>query len=165
MSMRGRRLSEASIVQLARARVGHPIHDQARACFGSSIQGVVTLPGHPGPDMARRKRAIHAAQVFMLTDEHRAKLKREKGEEAWRFEQHVGEAVIIPAGCPHQARSPASAWTTARAPSHACHSLAVQAGLRVSSRCVNPMLQVLGAPGSAGQPASLTPIALDIVAP
>lgn len=26
--------------------------------------------------------------------------------EPWTFEQHVGEAVIIPAGCPYQIRSP-----------------------------------------------------------
>ena len=45
----------------------------------------------------------------MLTDEHRAKHKGEMGVEAWHFEQHVGEVVFIPAGCPHQARSPATA--------------------------------------------------------
>lgn len=27
------------------------------------------------------------------------------GVEAWTFEQHVGEAVFIPAGCPHQVRN------------------------------------------------------------
>jgi hypothetical protein len=25
--------------------------------------------------------------------------------EAWTFEQHLGEAVFIPAGCPHQVRN------------------------------------------------------------
>lgn len=27
------------------------------------------------------------------------------GVEAWRFEQHLDEAVLIPAGCPHQVRN------------------------------------------------------------
>lgn len=27
------------------------------------------------------------------------------GVEPWTFEQHLGEAVFIPAGCPHQVRN------------------------------------------------------------
>jgi mannose-6-phosphate isomerase-like protein (cupin superfamily) len=27
------------------------------------------------------------------------------GVEPWTFEQHTGEAVLIPAGCPHQVRN------------------------------------------------------------
>jgi [histone H3]-dimethyl-L-lysine9 demethylase len=41
----------------------------------------------------------------MLTAEHRAALKAEFGVEPWHFEQYPGEAVFIPAGCPHQVRN------------------------------------------------------------
>ncbi|KAG2655162.1 hypothetical protein PVAP13_1NG547800 [Panicum virgatum] len=41
-------------------------------------------------------------QSFYLTAEHKRKLKKEYGIEPWTFEQKLGEAVFIPAGCPHQ---------------------------------------------------------------
>ncbi|KAK1318201.1 hypothetical protein QJS10_CPB04g01378 [Acorus calamus] len=41
-------------------------------------------------------------QAFYLTVEHKKKLKQEFGVEPWTFEQKLGEAVFIPAGCPHQ---------------------------------------------------------------
>lgn len=44
-------------------------------------------------------------QAFYLTLEHKRKLKEEYGVEPWSFEQRVGEAVFIPAGCPHQVRN------------------------------------------------------------
>lgn len=44
-------------------------------------------------------------QSFYLTMEHKRKLKQEYGIEAWTFEQRLGEAVFIPAGCPHQVRN------------------------------------------------------------
>lgn len=44
-------------------------------------------------------------QTFMLTAKHRAALKAEYGVEPWHFEQYPGEAVFIPAGCPHQVRN------------------------------------------------------------
>ncbi|KAH7684865.1 lysine-specific demethylase 3 protein [Dioscorea alata] len=44
-------------------------------------------------------------QTFYLTKEHKRKLKEEYGIEPWTFEQNLGEAVIIPAGCPHQVRN------------------------------------------------------------
>nr|DAD23446.1 TPA_asm: hypothetical protein HUJ06_024909 [Nelumbo nucifera] len=44
-------------------------------------------------------------QAFYLTFEHKKKLKEEFGVEPWTFEQRVGEAVFIPAGCPHQVRN------------------------------------------------------------
>ncbi|KAJ4850026.1 hypothetical protein Tsubulata_014061 [Turnera subulata] len=44
-------------------------------------------------------------QCFYLTVEHKRKLKEEFGVEAWTFEQKLGEAVFIPAGCPHQVRN------------------------------------------------------------
>ncbi|XP_022022475.1 lysine-specific demethylase JMJ25 isoform X3 [Helianthus annuus] len=44
-------------------------------------------------------------QSFYLTLEHKRRLKEEYGIEPWTFEQRLGEAVFIPAGCPHQVRN------------------------------------------------------------
>ncbi|KAH9707281.1 lysine-specific demethylase jmj25 [Citrus sinensis] len=44
-------------------------------------------------------------QVFYLSSEHKAKLKQEYGIEPWTFIQKLGEAVFVPAGCPHQVRN------------------------------------------------------------
>ncbi|KAG9151671.1 hypothetical protein Leryth_001978 [Lithospermum erythrorhizon] len=44
-------------------------------------------------------------QTFYLTVEHKRRLKEEYGIEPWTFVQKVGEAVFIPAGCPHQVRN------------------------------------------------------------
>ncbi|CAL5067670.1 unnamed protein product [Urochloa decumbens] len=42
---------------------------------------------------------------FYLTNEHKRKLKEEYGIEPWTFEQKLGEAVFVPAGCPYQVRN------------------------------------------------------------
>ncbi|KAK4594437.1 hypothetical protein RGQ29_018211 [Quercus rubra] len=44
-------------------------------------------------------------QTFYLTLEHKRKLKEEYGIEPWTFVQNLGDAVFIPAGCPHQVRN------------------------------------------------------------
>ncbi|CAH8388060.1 unnamed protein product [Eruca vesicaria subsp. sativa] len=44
-------------------------------------------------------------QSFYLTVEHKRNLKAEFGIEPWTFVQNLGEAVFIPAGCPHQVRN------------------------------------------------------------
>ncbi|CAM6097598.1 unnamed protein product [Calypogeia fissa] len=44
-------------------------------------------------------------QTFYLDERHKKQLKEEYQIEAWTFEQHYGEAVFIPAGCPHQVRN------------------------------------------------------------
>ncbi|KAJ7539676.1 hypothetical protein O6H91_11G105000 [Diphasiastrum complanatum] len=44
-------------------------------------------------------------QLFYLTAKHKRKLKEEFEIEPWTFEQCLGEAVFIPAGCPHQVRN------------------------------------------------------------
>ncbi|GAA0186380.1 histone modifying enzyme [Lithospermum erythrorhizon] len=44
-------------------------------------------------------------QTYYLTVEHKRKLKEEYGIEPWTFVQELGEAVSIPAGCPHQVRN------------------------------------------------------------
>ncbi|XP_057787299.1 lysine-specific demethylase JMJ25-like isoform X2 [Salvia miltiorrhiza] len=44
-------------------------------------------------------------QTIYLTLEHKKRLKEEYGIEPWTFVQRLGDAVIIPAGCPHQVRN------------------------------------------------------------
>ncbi|XP_060186669.1 lysine-specific demethylase JMJ29-like isoform X3 [Lycium barbarum] len=44
-------------------------------------------------------------QTFYLTEDHKRKLKEEYGVEPWTFVQNLGDAVFIPAGCPHQVRN------------------------------------------------------------
>ncbi|KAL1805279.1 hypothetical protein ACET3Z_028347 [Daucus carota] len=44
-------------------------------------------------------------QTFYLTLEHKRRLKEEFGIEPWTFVQKLGDAVLIPAGCPHQVRN------------------------------------------------------------
>ncbi|PIN25887.1 putative transcription factor 5qNCA, contains JmjC domain [Handroanthus impetiginosus] len=44
-------------------------------------------------------------QTIYLTSEHKKRLKEEYGIEAWTFVQKLGDAVFIPAGCPHQVRN------------------------------------------------------------
>ncbi|XP_074285590.1 lysine-specific demethylase JMJ26-like isoform X2 [Silene latifolia] len=61
-----------------------------RHIFGAPLNQVV----HP----------IHD-ETFYLTLEHKRKLKDEYGIEPWTFVQKLGEAVLIPAGCPHQVRN------------------------------------------------------------
>ncbi|KAJ9136251.1 hypothetical protein P3X46_033343 [Hevea brasiliensis] len=56
--------------------------------------GLQKLVGHPILD-----------QNFFLDTTHKKRLKEEFKIEPWTFEQHVGEAVIIPAGCPYQIRN------------------------------------------------------------
>ncbi|WCJ26916.1 Transcription factor jumonji (jmjC) domain-containing protein [Euphorbia peplus] len=44
-------------------------------------------------------------QNYFLDTAHKMRLKEEFKIEPWSFEQHVGEAIIIPAGCPYQVRN------------------------------------------------------------
>ncbi|KAK4277566.1 hypothetical protein QN277_015545 [Acacia crassicarpa] len=44
-------------------------------------------------------------QTLYLNERHKKQLKEEFGIEPWTFEQFLGEAVFIPAGCPHQVRN------------------------------------------------------------
>lgn len=44
-------------------------------------------------------------QTMFLSSEHKRKLKEEYGIEPWTFVQRLGDAVFIPAGCPHQVRN------------------------------------------------------------
>ncbi|XP_039690605.1 lysine-specific demethylase JMJ25 [Medicago truncatula] len=53
------------------------------------------------------KQVIHPIhdQTFYLTNNHKKRLKEEYGIEPWSFVQKLGDAVFIPAGCPHQVRN------------------------------------------------------------
>ncbi|KAF8413345.1 hypothetical protein HHK36_001324 [Tetracentron sinense] len=44
-------------------------------------------------------------QTLYLNERHKKQLKEEFDVEPWTFEQYLGEAVFIPAGCPHQVRN------------------------------------------------------------
>ncbi|XWS10565.1 hypothetical protein CRYUN_Cryun38cG0006600 [Craigia yunnanensis] len=44
-------------------------------------------------------------QAFYLTMHHKRKLKEEFGVEPWTIVQKLGDAIFIPAGCPHQVRN------------------------------------------------------------
>ncbi|KAK1384283.1 JmjC domain-containing protein [Heracleum sosnowskyi] len=44
-------------------------------------------------------------QTFYLSTEHKRRLKEEYGIEPWTFVQKLGDAVVIPAGCPYQIRN------------------------------------------------------------
>ncbi|PIA48945.1 hypothetical protein AQUCO_01300074v1 [Aquilegia coerulea] len=50
------------------------------------------------------KSVIHPIhdQTFFLNEKHKKQLKDEFDVEPWTFEQYLGDAVFIPAGCPHQ---------------------------------------------------------------
>ncbi|XVE51234.1 hypothetical protein DITRI_Ditri02bG0023600 [Diplodiscus trichospermus] len=54
-----------------------------------------------------RKHVVHPIldQNLFLDTSHKIRLKEEYEIEPWTFEQHVGEAVIVPAGCPYQIRN------------------------------------------------------------
>ncbi|KAH6812629.1 hypothetical protein C2S51_021647 [Perilla frutescens var. frutescens] len=57
-----------------------------------------------GKQLSQVVHPIHDQTVY-LTMEHKRKLKEEYGIEPWTFVQRLGDAVIIPAGCPHQVRN------------------------------------------------------------
>ncbi|KAK3026134.1 hypothetical protein RJ639_042577, partial [Escallonia herrerae] len=65
-------------------------HNEFRHLYCKPVEEVV----HP----------IHD-QTFYMTSYHKRKLKEEFGVEPWTFVQGLGEAVFIPAGCPHQVRN------------------------------------------------------------
>ncbi|XP_027345887.1 lysine-specific demethylase JMJ25-like [Abrus precatorius] len=54
------------------------------------------------------KKMVHPIldQNVFLDSTHKMRLKEEFKIEPWTFRQHVGQAVIIPAGCPYQIRNP-----------------------------------------------------------
>ncbi|KAJ6928733.1 lysine-specific demethylase JMJ25-like isoform X2 [Populus alba x Populus x berolinensis] len=49
-------------------------------------------------------RPLYDGTVF-LNGFHKRQLKEEFGVEPWSFEQHLGQAVFVPAGCPFQVRN------------------------------------------------------------
>ncbi|KAH0739830.1 hypothetical protein KY290_038535 [Solanum tuberosum] len=59
---------------------------------------------HIGPSFPQ---VVHPIldNTFYLSTMHKRKLKEEYGIEPWTFVQKLGEAVFVPAGCPHQVRN------------------------------------------------------------
>ncbi|XP_071697347.1 lysine-specific demethylase JMJ28 [Rutidosis leptorrhynchoides] len=53
-----------------------------------------------------RKKVVHPIldDNFYLDSFHKRYLKEEFGVEPWTFEQNMGEAIIVPAGCPYQVK-------------------------------------------------------------
>ncbi|XP_044499610.1 lysine-specific demethylase JMJ25-like isoform X3 [Mangifera indica] len=61
--------------------------------------------GEPGDDIKDfATRPLYEEKVYLNGDRKR-KLKEEFGVEPWSFEQHLGQAVFVPAGCPYQVRN------------------------------------------------------------
>jgi len=60
------------------------------------LQVVTCAPSNPTPD---------PLQVCMQQEAHPAELLADAQVQGWHFEQHEGEVVFIPAGCPHQVRN------------------------------------------------------------
>ncbi|EOA15338.1 hypothetical protein CARUB_v10004087mg [Capsella rubella] len=56
------------------------------------------------PKDSSKKKVSHPLleQSYYLDEYHKARLKEEFDVEPWSFDQCVGEAVIVPAGCPYQ---------------------------------------------------------------
>ncbi|GJZ79782.1 hypothetical protein Tco_0644619 [Tanacetum coccineum] len=81
-------------------KVYHSIHDQS---FYLTLEHKRKLKAEYefqylcGCPVDKVYHSIHD-QSFYLTLEHKRKLKAEYGVEPWTFEQHLGEAVFIPAG-------------------------------------------------------------------
>ncbi|CAH2078370.1 unnamed protein product [Thlaspi arvense] len=71
-------------------------------------------------------------QSYYLDEYHKARLKEEFDVEPWSFDQCVGEAVIVPAGCPYQNRknkSCVNAVVNFLSPEHVTESIKVVAEL------------------------------------
>ncbi|KAJ0079993.1 hypothetical protein Patl1_22561 [Pistacia atlantica] len=61
--------------------------------------------GEPGDDINDFvTRPLYDEKIY-LNGDHKRKLKEEFGVEPWSFEQHLGQAVFVPAGCPYQVRN------------------------------------------------------------
>lgn len=85
--------------------------DQLRAFMRANqaaFPDVTTASGHV--ELAAWEDPVHS-QRFMLTDALLQRLHEDTGVQPWQFEQNLGDAVIIPAGCAHQVRCRyAHAW-------------------------------------------------------
>ncbi|CAN1784106.1 E3 ubiquitin-protein ligase JMJ24 [Linum perenne] len=58
----------------------------------------------PGNADLATSHLLYDGTIF-LNGHHKQKLKEESGVEPWSFDQHLGEAIFIPAGCPFQVRN------------------------------------------------------------
>lgn len=109
--------------------------DQLRAFMRANqaaFPDVTTASGHV--ELAAWEDPVHS-QRFMLTDALLQKLHEDTGVQPWQFEQNLGDAVIIPAGCAHQVRCRyGHAWCHLRLITHGDHASACLATVVPHSR-------------------------------
>ncbi|XWS32037.1 hypothetical protein CRYUN_Cryun23aG0126600 [Craigia yunnanensis] len=76
-------------------------------CNGPESKGSDQEPIKDIENNDKSQMAIHPIhdQTLFLNERHKKQLKEEFDVEPWTFEQYLGEAVLIPAGCPHQVRN------------------------------------------------------------
>ncbi|KAL5730708.1 hypothetical protein ACHQM5_003503 [Ranunculus cassubicifolius] len=76
-------------------------------------------------------------RCFYLDSKQKRKLKEEFRIEPWTFDQHLGEAIIVPAGCPYQIRNLKSCVNVEldfMSPENACNSIDLINELRLLPR-------------------------------
>ncbi len=88
------------------------VWDIARRCDAPALRawlsanaGLFTHGGERVAALVGEGADLIHEQVCMLQASHRAALRSETGVEMWRFDQRADEAVMVPAGCPHQVRN------------------------------------------------------------
>ena len=73
-----------------------------RPLGSDSCCGALSFASQQSADLVIDVKAYMMLQHFFLGRQHLQQLKKEYGVEPWHFEQHQGEGVFIPAGCPDQ---------------------------------------------------------------
>lgn len=104
----GKKIEESSVT-LVDDSFGGALWDIFRRQDVSKLQKYLKMHFHEFRHIRERcleriSNPIHDQTIY-LNEEHKRRLKEEFGVEPWTFEQHIGEAVFIPAGCPHQVRN------------------------------------------------------------
>ncbi|XVE63043.1 hypothetical protein DITRI_Ditri06bG0168000 [Diplodiscus trichospermus] len=102
--------------QLNVDRKGMPVKPHAAACWDvfrrQDVPKLIEYVQMHWKDFGKSESAITDSvdcplydEVVYLNQYHKQKLRQEFGVVPWSFEQHLGQAVFIPAGCPFQVRN------------------------------------------------------------